>query len=679
MQQEDGFYPYGGEDDEEMYYGNYTVNGGNKPFQTQEKERETEKGTEKGKEDECMKEFERICEDLFYNGNIENKEMRIHLGQIFPFLSLPPEDKLVNIGAGARPAASGLGTTTVKSGNRVPGIVPTKSGKVRMLNTSKNMSKTHHNGGLGTNLSEFIEEVLYSVPHLERKKHEGNRKQPRLSPSEPSVANPNFNYSFSFPPFPDSTALRQKSGESQGASGLEGSEDADGENAEGTASGEDAPSGAQFPTTMTFQEAYQEYIEEKIDVKESVLGKLLDMMQSMRRHAPWHKFTFEIKTAGVEGAGVEGVAGADSEAGDSDVAEDSEAGVEGARLPEQLLYDPVLDLSISDGVYLEYLEAYRASRIGVLLKAYEFQEVVNLILESESDVWMACGGTNSTLPDATWITRGSKNHTASKEKTQRDSIKQFFNDPKANLAELVTGDTNAISDDIKKVISDDIKKCQKAFFSNTYSLETQLYNIGVGEASIKKFGKKFRVWKKKENKKVVFEITDILMKGGYDRSNLEEDADALVLTALFSGIIDDPSNAGAEMLLGDFQNVGGIIQRGLQLTGYGLKSYTEYNIHYIANCFRRGREKILKELAQEMVSGNGGPEATLITNAEYRNRFITLCRANYEIRQLDENRVVGDRRQRMLEQQRNKRECLHFFQKINGNAVRVSQTFMIYH
>ena len=658
MQQEDGFYPYGGEDDEEMYYGNYTVNGGNKPFQTQEKERETEKGTEKGKEDEFTKEFERICEDLFYNGNIENKEMRIHLGQIFPFLSLPPEDKLVNIGAGARPAASGLGTTTVKSGNRVPGIVPTKSGKVRMLNTSKNMSKTHHNGGLGTNLSEFIEEVLYSVPHLERKKHEGNRKQPRLSPSEPSVANPNFNFSFSFPPFPDSTALRQKSGESQGASGLEGSEDADGENAEGTASGEDAPSGAQFPTTMTFQEAYQEYIEENIDVKESVLGKLLDMMQSMRRHAPWHTFTFEKKTVG---AGVAGVAG---------------AGAAGAGVEGELLYDPVLDLSISDGVYLEYLEAYRASRIGVLLKAYEFQEVVNLILESESDVWMACGGTNSTLPDATWITRGSKNHTASKEKTQRDLIKQFLNDPKANLAELVT---NA-----KKVTDADIKKCQNAFFSNTHSLETQLYNIGVGGKLIKMIGKKFRVWKKEENEKVVFEITDILMKGGYDVESdpyLEEDADALVLTALFSGIIEDPSNACAEMLLGDFQNVGGIIQRGLQLTGYDLKNYTEdnYNIHYIANCFRRGREEILKELAQEMLSGNGGPEAMLITNAEYRNRFITLCRANYEIRQLDENRVVGDRRQRMLEQQRNKRECLHFFQKINGNAVRVSQTFMIYH
>jgi hypothetical protein len=171
MQQEDGFYPYGGEDDEEMYYGNYTVNGGNKPFQTREKERETEKGTEKGKEDEFTKEFERVCEDLFYNGNIENKEMRIQLSQIFPFLSLPPEDKLANIGIGkARPTASGLGPTTVRSGNRVLGIVPTKSGKVRMLNTSKNMSKNHHNGGLGNNLSEFIEEVLYRVPHLERKK-----------------------------------------------------------------------------------------------------------------------------------------------------------------------------------------------------------------------------------------------------------------------------------------------------------------------------------------------------------------------------------------------------------------------------------------------------------------------------------------------------------------------------
>ena len=61
MQQEDGFYPYGGEDDEEMYYGNYTVNGGNKPFQTQEKERETEKGTEKGKEDEFTKGYAKIC------------------------------------------------------------------------------------------------------------------------------------------------------------------------------------------------------------------------------------------------------------------------------------------------------------------------------------------------------------------------------------------------------------------------------------------------------------------------------------------------------------------------------------------------------------------------------------------------------------------------------------------
>jgi hypothetical protein len=538
------------------------------------------------------------------------------------------------------------------------------------------MSKNHHNGGLGTNLSEFIEEVLYSVPHLERKKHEGNRKQPRLSPSEPSVANPNFNFSFSFPPFPDSTALRQTSGESQGASGPEVSGDAEenggsdnegeGEDAEGTASGDDAaPSGAQFPTTMTFQEAYQEYGEEKIDVKESVLGKLLDMMQSMRRHAPWHTFTFE-KKAEAEGAEAEGAEAEGAEA------EGAEAVRAGAGLPKQLLYDPVLDLSISDGVYLEYLEAYRASRIGVLLKAYEFQEVVNLILESEADVWMACGGTNSTLPDATWITRGSKNHTASKEKTQRDLIKQFLNDPKANLAELVT--------DAEEVTDADIKKCKNAFFSNTYSLETQLYNIGVGENLIKMIGKKFRVWKETENKKVVFEITDILMKGGYDSSNLEKDADALVLTALFSGIIEDPSNACAEMLLGDFQNVGGIIQRGLQLTGYDLKSYTtEYNIHYIANCFRRGREEILKELAQEMVSGNGGPEAMLITNAEYRNRFITLCRANYEIRQLDENRVVGDRRQRMLEQQRNKRECLHFFQKINGNAVRVSQTFMIYH
>jgi hypothetical protein len=254
-------------------------------------------------------------------------------------------------------------------------------------------------------------------------------------------------------------------------------------------------------------------------------------------------------------------------------------------------------------------------------------------------------------------------------------VKQFFNDPKVNLAKPVT-------DAEPDIVADaDIEKCKNAFFSNTYSLETQLFNIGVGKESIKTIGKEFRVWKETENKKVVFEITDILMKGGYDESRgfLEKDADALVLTALFSGIIEDPSNACAEMLLGDYQNVGGIIQRGLLLTGYGLNEKGNHNIHYIANCFRRGREEILKELAQEMLSGNGGPEAMLITNAEYRNRFITLCRANYEIRQLDENRVVGDRRQRMLEQQRNKRECLHFFQKINGNAVRVSQTFMIYH
>ena len=93
--------------------------------------------------------------------------------------------------------------------------------------------------------------------------------------------------------------------------------------------------------------------------------------------------------------------------------------------------------------------------------------------------------------------------------------------------------------------------------------------------------------------------------------------------------------------------------------------------------FREGKKKIITALADDLGCRVGGSDAKLVVDPEYRKHFVKLCRANYLLKKFDSDvRVVTDRRKRILDQERIKRECLYFFQKENGNATTIRGEYL---
>ena len=98
-----------------------------------------------------------------------------------------------------------------------------------------------------------------------------------------------------------------------------------------------------------------------------------------------------------------------------------------------------------------------------------------------------------------------------------------------------------------------------------------------------------------------------------------------------------------------------------------------------ASAFRRGKEKILRELTSRLMATatHGGHEATLITDPDQRRRFMLLCRANHELNIISRQQFASDRRARVSERARIKRECLYYFQKLNGTEKKIRSEFVV--
>ncbi len=214
--------------------------------------------------------------------------------------------------------------------------------------------------------------------------------------------------------------------------------------------------------------------------------------------------------------------------------------------------------------------------------------------------------------------------------------------------------------------------------SGTGTLESQMYDFigGPGRpGDVEDTVKNFKIWMKgQENdgsgRKGVLptDVVDVLSLGGHDGDRRA--ADALVATALFCGAATSGELALQEMLFQNHRRV--VARKGIRLSDGDRGKVSE-----AAAAFRKGKEQILREVTKRLRSTHGGPEATLITDPDQRRRFMLLCRAKHELSRLARQQFASDRRARVSEQARVRRECLYYFQTLNGTHRRVQTQFIL--
>ena len=157
---------------------------------------------------------------------------------------------------------------------------------------------------------------------------------------------------------------------------------------------------------------------------------------------------------------------------------------------------------------------------------------------------------------------------------------------------------------------------------------------------------------------------------GDDGLWVQEAADLLVARAAQTGMIDNayPKDAMSYLLFtndvtGDGSPVTVEISR---------KPVSDGLFEFIQDCFKRGKEKLLKRYCD---AGRGcGGECLLVTDPEYRTAFVKLCEVNFQLREMRVG-IVNDRRQKIFDLQREKREVIHSFQAKNGTARKIKETY----
>jgi hypothetical protein len=144
-----------------------------------------------------------------------------------------------------------------------------------------------------------------------------------------------------------------------------------------------------------------------------------------------------------------------------------------------------IDLTVSDNVFKEYVHAYRSDKTVWLMKNdYEHVDIVTLVLESEADVWMACGGTSSRMPKNTWITK-----------------RKHVSNDNAACAHLGVPSNTSLHDAVRACLSrSDNKtslKLDNFYVGDRTSIETQIYSfVDNDEKSTKEFVLEFENWLK---------------------------------------------------------------------------------------------------------------------------------------------------------------------------------------
>lgn len=327
---------------------------------------------------------------------------------------------------------------------------------------------------------------------------------------------------------------------------------------------------------------------------------------------------------------------------------------------------PDHDLSISKKVFSKYVRAWRADRISTAMKEHDRAELVTLILESESDVWMACEGRADMLPEDMWITKRSVRPCPCEDV----AAEQGARDLRENFRDFL----------------EDTERKGPGFVTERQTLESQLYDYFKARdrtkavKQTKDMVKNFYAWvrDKKFNTRDVT-VTSILREGGDATDQVAEHADRLVTLAILDGYVTGNAGNAAEQLL--YQNE---VPDSKKFTlnrpstdeapSRAIDGTTDAQI---VEYFRKGKESIIANLAESIGCDKGGPNSKLVIDLEYRTHFIRLCRANYLLKMFDhDSRVVTDRRKRILDQERVKRECLHFFQSKVGMGSRIRPDFV---
>lgn len=376
-------------------------------------------------------------------------------------------------------------------------------------------------------------------------------------------------------------------------------------------------------------------------------------------------------------------------------------------------FDPPVDLTVGDDVFSDYLRAFRSNRIVSIMKdLYPHPNLVTLVLETEADVWMACGGSLNRLPENTWITKragAAKNFRAvvdtdrAETRTTNDLFREFITTHQSDVTQQVNG----------------------LYVGDKTTLESQLFNQLHEEINVKAISKAFHTWCGTKRVKSRLSLTDVLRKGGLNDKLVEESADKLVLFGIRDGYVrGDGSNAMEQLLFrNSYPSATGKRLKIIQVvkkTAYGANTGPDasgeevmesvgndecqsvdnqdegqsvniqdegqsvdnqdecqsVNIQDVVNAFRRGKETVLKDATRDLDSGAYGERALVVVDPDYRRHFITLCRANYQLKRMNVNSsVLTDRRRRVIEQERVKRECLHFFQTQNGSSTYIAAQF----
>ena len=227
-----------------------------------------------------------------------------------------------------------------------------------------------------------------------------------------------------------------------------------------------------------------------------------------------------------------------------------------------------------------------------------------------------------------------------------------------------------------------------SYLSGTGTLEKQIYELFATPLTTSDVVAVFKKWMKGGKGVLPTDIVDVLSLGGfpsevnngatttYDPNGVavREAADRLVATALFCGAATSGDNALQEMLFQNHRRL--VVKKGIQLQ---LDKAGKTNLARAASAFRKGKEEILRELTNRLMENatHGGHEATLITNPDQRRRFMLLCRANHELNIISRQQFASDRRARVSERARIRRECLYYFQTLNGTERRIDPQFVL--
>lgn len=339
--------------------------------------------------------------------------------------------------------------------------------------------------------------------------------------------------------------------------------------------------------------------------------------------------------------------------------------------------DATIDLRVSEAVYSRAKRRALADRLPETLSKFVHVHLLTVLRESELDIWNACGGSQTRLPENTWFCRPFETP-GEKIKKKKRSVR--------TLQELVEA--------FKK--SDGCERLNPnlpEYFFDGQTFLSQLQQPGVLPDDLdKKYEAdnvfwEWRVRAEDVKDKTEVSVVDVLMLGGYGNSRMlkattggtrmslrvQEAADLLLARAAQTGLINvkHPKDFMSYLLFSNTMT-GRALPVSVHLTD---KRVEDDEFALVQTCFKKGKEKLLSLYCESKKCAAGGAESLILRDPEYRSAFIKLCEVNRQLRDMRVG-IVNDRRQKIVDLHREKREILHFFQTKNGTPRFINPNYV---